>query len=305
MSAEHGSAYEVVAYAQGAITHQHRGHRAAAAVQFSLEYRAHPRPAGIGLEILQVGDQQDHFKQQFGVLFSLGGNRNHHHITAPVFPQKTPFRQLLFNAIGLRTRLVNLVDRNDDRHFGRACVVDSLDRLRHHTVISRYHQNHDVRDFGAACAHAGERFVTRCIDEDDLAPVLFDLIGADVLRNAAGLFVGDMGLPDGVEQRRLAMVHVAHDGDHGRALHLVLFLLCRFDVLHRFYFETYSRGRSAKLARDIGSELCVQGLIDRGEDVAIHKLLDDQAGFYVQLFGKFFDCDAFGDRDLAINWRRT
>ena len=44
-----------------------------------------------------------------------------------------------------------------------------------------------------------------------------DLIGADVLRDAAGLAGGDVGLADGVEQRRLAVVDVAHDGDDRRA----------------------------------------------------------------------------------------
>ena len=43
------------------------------------------------------------------------------------------------------------------------------------------------------------------------------LIGADVLRDAAGFARDDVGLADGVEQRRLAVVDVAHDGDHGRA----------------------------------------------------------------------------------------
>ena len=40
---------------------------------------------------------------------------------------------------------------------------------------------------------------------------------ADVLRDAAGLGGHDAGLADGVEQRRLAVVDVAHDGDDRRA----------------------------------------------------------------------------------------
>ena len=47
--------------------------------------------------------------------------------------------------------------------------------------------------------------------------VRLDLVGADVLRDAAGLAAGDVRLADLVEQARLAVVDVAHDGDDRRA----------------------------------------------------------------------------------------
>jgi hypothetical protein len=42
------------------------------------------------------------------------------------------------------------------------------------------------------------------------------LIGADMLRDAAGLARDDIGLADRVEQRGLAVVDMAHDRDHRR-----------------------------------------------------------------------------------------
>ena len=45
-----------------------------------------------------------------------------------------------------------------------------------------------------------------------------DLVGADVLGDAAGLARGHLGLADGVQQRGLAVVDVAHDRDHRRAV---------------------------------------------------------------------------------------
>ena len=65
-------------------------------------------------------------------------------------------------------------------------VVDGFERLRHDAVVGRDHQDDDVGDLGAAGAHAGEGFVAGRIDEDDLAAVHLDVIGADVLRDAAG-----------------------------------------------------------------------------------------------------------------------
>ena len=46
-----------------------------------------------------------------------------------------------------------------------------------------------------------------------------DLIGADVLGDAAGLAGDDIGVADGVEQRGLAVIDMAHDGDDRRPRH--------------------------------------------------------------------------------------
>ena len=54
------------------------------------------------------------------------------------------------------------------------------------------------------------------VDEGDLLAVALDLIRTDVLGDAAGLTVGDVGVPDAVEQQRLAVVDMTHHGDHRR-----------------------------------------------------------------------------------------
>ena len=118
------------------------------------------------------------------------------------------------------TFLVDLVDRHHDRHIGRLRVVDGLHRLRHHAVVGGDHQDRDVGGLRAAGTHGGERLVTRGVDEGDRAAraveVDLDLVGADVLGDAAGLFLADVGLADGVQQSGLAVVDVTHDGDHRR-----------------------------------------------------------------------------------------
>ena len=60
------------------------------------------------------------------------------------------------------------------------------------------------------------------VEEGDPAAVVVDLVGADVLRDPAGLGLDDGGLADRVEQRRLAVVDVAHDRDDRRARREVL-----------------------------------------------------------------------------------
>jgi len=75
--------------------------------------------------------------------------------------------------------------------LGGARVIDRFDRLRHHAVVGRDHQHHDVGDLGAAGAHRGEGGVARGVEEGDRFVVVVDLVGADVLGDAPGLAGGD------------------------------------------------------------------------------------------------------------------
>ena len=86
----------------------------------------------------------------------------------------------------------------------------------------------------AAGAHRGERLVTRRIEEDDALAVVGDLARADVLGDAAALAGRDLGRPDGVEQARLAVVDVTHDGhDRGARLEQRRIVLLEEDLLGR------------------------------------------------------------------------
>ena len=143
----------------------------------------------VSLEILQVGNQQDHLEQQVKVLFGFCRDRHHDRVAAPVFRQQTAIGELLLNPIGLRVGFIDFVDRDNDRNACGFGMVDGFERLRHHAVVGRYDQHDDIGDFCSARAHPGKRLVARRIDEDDFAAVLFDMISADVLGDAAGFAV--------------------------------------------------------------------------------------------------------------------
>ncbi len=224
--AEHVANDEVVAVVQRSVLHQHRRHRTASAIQLGFQHRAARQTIGHRLQVLQVGNQADHFHQQIEVGLLLGGDIDEHRAAAPVFRHQAAIGQLLLHPLGQGIRLVDLVDRNDDRNVGRFGVIDGFQRLRHHAVVSRNHQHDDVRDLRSASTHAGKRFVTRRVEEDDLAPEGRrvgvgdrNFVGADVLRDAAGFAFSDVGRTNRVEQAGLAMIDVAHDGDHRRTRH--------------------------------------------------------------------------------------
>ena len=171
----------------------------------------------VGLEVLHLGDEEDVLEQVVQALAGAGRDGHGRHVTAELLDEHVVLGELLQHAVGVGALEVDLVDRDDDRHAGGAGVVDRLDRLRHDAVVRRDDEHGDVGDLGAAGAHGREGLVAGRVEEGDLLAVDLDLVGADVLRDAAGLLLGDAGLADGVEQARLAVVDVAEDGDDRRA----------------------------------------------------------------------------------------
>ena len=196
---------------------------------------------------------------------------------------------------------VDLVDRDDQRHAGVPGVRDRLDRLRHDLVVGRDDQHDDVGDLRAAGAHGGERLVARRVEEGDrLAARQLDVIGADVLGDAARLAGHDVGLADVVEQRRLAVVDVAHDGDHRRPrLQFARFLLrLRFDLgvvlllLHRL---------EAELRRDQLDLVEVEPLVHRHHQAEfLEGERDDLVGGNLHRVGEFAHRDEFVDANPRL-----
>jgi len=107
---------------------------------------------------------------------------------------------LLLHAVGQSFRLIDLVHGDDDRNLGRVGVIDSFQGLRHHAVIGRDHQHHDIGRLGPTGTHARKCLVTRRVEENNFAPEggrflvgNADLVSTDVLRNAPRFTFGDVG----------------------------------------------------------------------------------------------------------------
>ena len=141
------------------------------------------------------------------------------------------FGKLLHDAVWVGVGTVDLVDRNDDRHFGRLGVVDGLDCLRHDAIVGRHNQDDDVCDVGTTSTHGREGLVTRGVDEGDFAAVTVHLVGTNVLGDATGFAGSDVGFANLVQQRGLAVVDVTHDSDDRRTSALCGFVFCFFIVI--------------------------------------------------------------------------
>ena len=200
-----------VADLQGAGLDQHGRHVAASLGHLRLDDGADRRAIRVGLEVLQVGDQQDHLHQVVEPDLLLGGDRDRDHVAAELLDQDLVVGQLLLHPVGVGIGLVDLVDRHDHRHPGGADVVDRLLGLGHDAVVGGDHDDRDIGHLGAAGAHGGERLVTGRVEEDDPLAVVLDLGCADVLGDAAALAGRHAGAADRVQQAGLAVVDVAHD----------------------------------------------------------------------------------------------
>ena len=205
-------------------------------------------------------------------------------------------QQLVLHPIGVGLRLVDLVDRHDDRLFGRLGVADRLDRLGHDAVVGRDHQDDDVGHVGAARAHLGEGGVARRIQEGQfVAGRRDDLVRADVLCDAAGFVGRHVGLAQGVQQAGLAVVHVAHDGDHRRPVRKVAGVVslgvaqADLDVVGGDALRLV-----AELLHDQLGGVGVDRLGDGGHDAHLEQRLDHLAAPLGHAVGQFLHGDRFG-----------
>ena len=183
-----------------------------------FDHGALGHPIRIGLEVFDLSDQQDHL-QEFVDVFALdGAHRHHHDVAAPVLGYQVKARELLLDAVGGGPFLVDFVDRDNNRHFCRPGVADGLQGLRPHAVVGSDHQHGHVGDLGSTGPHGGESLVAWGVEEGDLALFAavgnFHLVGPDVLGDSTRFACGNASFTNRIQQAGLAMVHVAHHGDH-------------------------------------------------------------------------------------------
>jgi hypothetical protein len=159
--------------------------------------------------------------------------------------------------------------------------------------------------------------VARRVEEDDALAVVLDLAGADVLGDPAALAGGDLRRPDRVEQARLAVVDMTHDGDdRGAGLEERRVVLLEQDladvvrggaVLLAVLLGRGGRRRGggrlghleAELARDQRGRIAVDQLVDRGEDAALDQLADDVCRVDAEQVGELLDGDRGRQLDRA------
>ena len=140
--------------------------------------------------------------------------------------------------------------------------------------------------------------MTGGIQEGDGTAVDLYLIGADVLGDAAG-FAGDYaGFANGIENRGLAVVDMAHDHDDGGTglLRLLLVLHLKQTILDGD--DDLLGDLGADLHGDKGGGIEVDDIADGSHDAQTHQLLDDLACLHLEHKCQFADGHFLGQGDL-------
>ena len=224
-----------------------------------------------------------------------------HHVAAPFLGDHVLLAEIVAHAVGIRVVLVDLVDRDDDRHFAaRACWIASIvcGMTPSSAATTRITMSVTLR---AAGTHRREGGVARRVDERDEALRRLHLVGADVLRDAARLARRHLRAADVVEQRGLAVVDVTHDGHDRRTRQH----FCGADVeqllLDHVLLEPH--GGVAEFLDDELRRVLVDRLVDRRHHAHLHHGLDDFVGLDRHAVGQFADRDRLRQLHVALDRR--
>ncbi len=158
--------------------------------------------------------------------------------------------------------------------------------LRHHAVVGRYHQNHDIGRLGATGSHCGKRFMTRRIQEGNNAARRFHMICADMLCNAARFTGCHFRTANIVEQRSFAVVNVTHYGDNWCTRQRLEISVFRSFFEHCFWIVEL--GCMRHMAHLFDQNHCcflIEHLVDRNHLTELHQMLDDFGCFHRHLVG--------------------
>ena len=209
-------------------------------------------------------------------------------------------QQVVADALRVGLGLVAFVDSDNHRAAGGLGMVDRLDGLRHHRIIRRHNQNHDIGDIGTTGAHFGKGLVAGRIDEGDgVAGLGLDLIGADMLGDAAGLASGHIRAADGVKKAGLAVVDMTHHRDNRRPrLQACRIILGSLKTDFNIGFGD-TLDAMAKLLRDQFGGLAVNCLRGSGHHAKLHQLFHNIGGALGHAVGEFTHRNGVGNNDVA------
>ena len=177
-----------ISHLQRTVLHQYGRYIATSLVQRRLDDRTNRTFFRIRFQIQQVGLQQYLLQQLLDTNTFLSGDLLTLVLTTPVFHQVIHIRQLLLDLLRVSMWLIDFINSENNRNTGSRSVINRLNRLRHHVIISGHDNNRDIRHLRATGTHSGKRLVTRSIQERDTAAILqLHVVGSDMLRDTTGL----------------------------------------------------------------------------------------------------------------------
>ena len=154
-----------ISLSQSTILNKSGGDRTATDIKLRFDYGTLCCAVRIGFQLKDLGLQRNRFKQFVQTLAGYRRDLNVLHVTRKLLNNHLLLQQIRANLVGIRARLINLVDCNDHWHVCGFGVIDCLNGLGHHSIIRSNHQHNHIRHLRAARAHRSERRVARGVEE--------------------------------------------------------------------------------------------------------------------------------------------
>ena len=152
---------------QRAALHQNRRHRAAPFIELGFNHNALSIAIGFGFQFHQLGLQRHSFQQIIKPVAGLRRDFNHLRVAAHILGNDFLAQKFIFHPRCIGLRLVHFINRHNHRGLSRFGVINRLNGLRHHPVITGNHQNNNIRHFGTARAHGGKGGMARRVNKSD------------------------------------------------------------------------------------------------------------------------------------------
>ncbi|SSW84038.1 Uncharacterised protein [Klebsiella pneumoniae] len=290
-----------ITFMQCTFTNQNGSNRATSFIQEGFDNRTARHTVTDGFQLQNFGLQQDRVQQ-----FVDTGTRFRRHVyelafAAPLFRQDTVLGKFVFNTIGIRFWLIDLVHCNHNRHTRCFRVLDSFDGLRHDAVVCSNNQNNDIRRLSTTSTHGGKRGVAWGIQEGDHTVVSFYVVCTDVLGNTTRFARSNLGRANVVKQRGFTVVNVTHDGHYRCAR------FCRstcVTVAHYCFFQlvfTTQDNFVAHLFRNQLRSFLIDHLVDGCHRAQLHHCFDDLRAFNRHLVRQFANGNGFADHNVTVN----
>ena len=276
-------------------------------------------PVRVGLDVEHIGLQRNHLHERVEAFARLRRDGGVQHVATKLLEDHLVLEELELHLGHVRLGLVALGEGDNDRHVGRLGRAYRRDRLLHDALVRRDHEDDDVGHVRAARSHLREGRVPRRVEEGHGAAGLVlrantlwegHRVRADVLRDAARLTGRHAARrkgtrPVGVEERRLAVIDVAHDRHYRRSAlqgHVLVLILENTERRHvralGIFESLAARHLGAVALGDLLRGVRVDELRDRGEHAHLHQILDHGRRPHVQRTRQIADGDSFAQGHL-------
>ena len=250
--------------------------RTAAAVELCFYYKTLCASVRICFKLFYFCDKKYGFEKVGNSLSCKSRYGNAYNVSAPFFGNEVVLCKFRLYRVYISRGLIYFIYRNDDGNARCLCVVYSLYRLGHDSVVSRNYDYGNIRRLGASCTHCRKSFMSRGVEECYVFSVEVYSVSAYMLCYTAGFSRSYTRMTYSVEKRCLTVVNVTHNAYDGASCYEVFLFVCLFVEEFILYCNNnFLRYDSAHLVCDKISGIIVYYLVYRRHNAHHHELFDN------------------------------